>query len=243
MTSIGETRQLPAEVKCFRLRRYYIVVGVFCAVFFSIIGITSTVAAYWNIDGSFPRPKLAALIFGLFWSGFLLLAVWVILAYFRERLFLAGKTIVQLSIIRSRAIDCEHVILVKWRCWPVGGSIVARTHFEKITIYLDNFMAEEREEIIRFFRETFTPVIQDNWSRFEDFHHRFSSPQKFTSRREILATALMFVCFAGIFIYVWFAGLGTQYLFFGIINAAAAFYYFWRACTFKDPRLREEVEP
>src|SRR5438132_3763373 len=83
MTTDADIGQVSTNARCFRLRRYYLVIGVVCAALFAIMGVTSTLAAYWNIDGSFARPKLAALIFGTFWSGFTLLAVWVILAYFR----------------------------------------------------------------------------------------------------------------------------------------------------------------
>lgn len=235
MTATAEIRQLPAGARCFRLRRYYLVVGLLGAAFFSVMGVASTIAAYWNIDGSFPRPRLSALIFGLCGSGFLLLSVSLILAYFRERLFLTGKTIIQMGIIRTRAIDYAQVIHVKWRCWPVGGSIVVRTHFEKATIWLDNFTTKEREEIARFFRETFAHENQDNWPRFEDFTHRASSSQKRTSRNEILFTTLVFACFAGVFIYVGFIGLGIHFLIIGVINTVASFYCLWRLHTYKEP--------
>lgn len=235
MTTTVEIRQLPADAKCFRLRRYFLVAGIFCAVFFSVVGVIFTVAAYWNIDGSFPRPKLAAMLFGIFFSGFTLLAVWVILAYFRERLFLGSKTIIQRGIIRSKAIDFEQVIRVSWRCRPVGASIVARTHFDKVTIYLFNFKTGEREEIVRCFREVFAEEIQDNWPRFEDFTRRCSSPQKPTSRGILFISALTFLCFAGGFGYVWFVGLGIQYLFLGVINAAEELYCLWCFRTCKAP--------
>jgi hypothetical protein len=167
--SKADTRQLPAEARCFRLRRFYLVVGVVSAVFCSVTGAISTVVAYWNIDGSFPRPKLNALILGIFWSGFALLSLWVVLAYFRECLFLASKSVVQHGVFRSRTIDVDGVTRIKWRTWPVGGSIVVQTHSEKATIYLDNFTTEDRGRIIRFFRETFASEIQDNPLRFEDF--------------------------------------------------------------------------
>jgi len=238
MTTTTDKKQLPAEARRFGPRRFYLVVGVLCGVFFSVMGVDSTLAAYWNIDGSFPRPKLAALIFGIGWSGFTLLAVWIILVYFRERLYLANKTIIQNSVIRSRMIHSEDVVHVNWRRWPAGGSIVVQTPSAKIRIGLGSLTKEEREEIIRFFRETFARELQDNWPRFEA--RRLSPPQRLVSRGGILVTASVLMGFAGVFVYCWFAGLGGQYLFIGVINAVASLCYLWRLRTYKDYGLKKE---
>jgi hypothetical protein len=241
MTTTADKRQPPAEARCFGPHRFVLVVGVLCGVFCSVMGVASTLAAYWNIDGSFPRPKLAALIFGIGWSGFTLLAVWIIFAYFRERLYLASKTVIQHSVIRSRTIYCKEVVRINWRRGrPSGGRIVIQTPSAKIKIYLGNFTREEREEIIRFFRETFASELQDNWLRFEDRARRLSPPQRLVSRGGIIVTASVLMGFAGVFVYCWFAGLGGQYLFIGIINVVAALCYLWRLWTYKDYGLTEE---
>jgi hypothetical protein len=242
MSTTTDKAQLHTEARCFRLRRYYLYVGIVCAVFFAAMGIGSTVAALWNFDGSFARPKLAALIFGTFWSGFTLLAVWVIAAYFRERLYFGKGAIVQHGIFRSRTLEIGEVLLIKWRAWPVGGSVVIRTHSEKVTIHLDNFTRDEREELIRFLRETLAVEIQENWSRFEEVLHRSSPPEKRASRGGIITIAVLLMCFAGVFVYCWFAGLGRQYLFIGVVNAVAAIWYLWRIRFIKDDKSMEQPE-
>jgi hypothetical protein len=240
MTTTADTGHGPTAVMCFRPRRYYLIVGVVSAVFFVMIGVTSTVVAYFNIDGSFARPRLAAMIFAVFWSGFTLLAAWRIAAYLRERLFLANNTIVQHGIFRSRTLDVGDVYQVKWRNWPVGGSIVVRTHSEKVKIHLDNFTKGEREEVVLFFRDTFADEIHDNWWHFEECAHSLSSPGKCVSRGAIVLIVAALMCFAGLFVYCWFAGLGAQYLFLGVVNAVAAIWYLCRL-RFVN-RLMEESE-
>jgi hypothetical protein len=217
-------------------------VGVVCAVFFAVMGVSSTVVAYFNSDGSFARPRLAALVFGVFWSGLTLLAAWVIAAYFRERLLLTNQTIVQHGIVGARVIDCGDVVQIRWRSWPVGGSIVVRTHSQKVKIYLDNFTRDEREEIVLFFRETFAHEIQDNRSGFEEHVRKWSPPEKRVSRGGIIAIAAVFICFAGVFVYCWFAGLGAQYLFLGVVNVVAAIWCLWRLRFVKDRRVIEAPE-
>jgi hypothetical protein len=135
---------------------------------FAAIGIVTTVAAIWNIDGSFAYPEVTALIFGTFWSGCTLLGVWIIAAYFRERLLLGKTAIVQHGIFRCRTLESGEVLQIKWRTWPFGADVIIRTHSERIKIYLDNFTEKEREAIVLFLRETFAAELQENWSRFEE---------------------------------------------------------------------------
>jgi hypothetical protein len=241
MSISSDSKQVADGVKCFRLRRDYLVIGIVGTAFFCVMGVTSTVVAYWNIDGSFARQQLTALIFGLFWSGFMLLGVWIILAYFRGRLFLARNMVVQHGIFRSRKVDFEDVICINWRGWPVRGSIVVRTHSQRVVIDLDNFALEDREEIVRCFRETFAEEIQDNWSRFQDYDRKFSRPQRLASRGGIVVTASVLLCGAGVFVYCWFVGLGVQNLLIGVINAIAALWYLWRFWTYKDHNSTQEV--
>lgn len=173
------------------------------------------------------------MIVGLFWSGWTQLSVWVILAYFRERLLLDGKTVRQDGVIRSRMVDCEKAIRLLWRRWPAGGSIILRSRSEKISIHFHNFRAEECAELVRFFRETFPKEIQENWSRFEDCTRRLSPQRRPFSRGGVIASALVLMCVAPIFVYRWFAGLGVQYLLIGVANVAAALCCLWRLWTCK----------
>jgi hypothetical protein len=168
MTTADDVSYLPTDARSYHLRRLYLVIGVACAVFFCTVGVVSTATAYWNVDGSFARPKLAALIFALFWSGLTLLSVWIILAYFRERLFLTDVIIIQRGIIRTKTMRVEEVTHLKWRRVPVGGSIIVYTPTEKIKIEFHNFTTAERYEILVFFRTTFNREIQEDWSYFVD---------------------------------------------------------------------------
>jgi hypothetical protein len=97
----------------YRPRQYYLIVGVLGATFFSTMGIVSFVAAYWNIDGTLPRPLLAAIIFGIFWSAMVLLRVWVLLAYFREHLIVDRTAITQHGILRSTSVRIADATEIK----------------------------------------------------------------------------------------------------------------------------------
>ena len=47
------------------------------------------------------------------------------------------------------------------------------------------------------------------------------------------------MCFAGLFVYCWVAGLGVLYLFLGVFNAVAALWYLWRLRFVKDRSVME----
>lgn len=213
---------LPTRARCYRPRRYYLLVGVVYTVVFAAMGIVSMVVALWNVDGSIARPKLAALIVGTFWSGFTLLGVWIIVAYLRERLVIGEAVIVQRGICRTRALALPDVRQITWRARPVGGSVVVRTPSETATIYLHNFTLAEREELIRFFHEAFAAEIHENWSRFEEVVQRSSGPGKRASRGVKITVVALLMFHAVVFTYCWFVGLGTQYLIVGAVNAAGA---------------------
>ena len=73
-----EARMEHEWTHCYRMRPHFRNVGLVCIVFFAVIGVFSTLAAYFNIDGSFARPELGALVFGLFWSAFTCLGLWLL---------------------------------------------------------------------------------------------------------------------------------------------------------------------
>lgn len=225
----------------FRIRRYYLVLGLVCGGFSAAMGISSTIAAFWNIDGSFPHPKLTALILGTFWSGFTLLACWMIAAYFRERLVLSARRIVQRDVFREQAVDLGAVHRVRWRTWPVGGSIVVYSPAAKIVIYLDNFSRHERAAIVRFIRKNFDESIQERWTQFEESTARASKLPQEPSSGGIVAIACILILFGAVFSYCWHVGLGGQYLALGIVNAVVAVACLWRAYVIR--RRRQSDNP
>ena len=155
------------DVTVYRIRNSYLAVGVICTAFFVAIGVTSVIVAWWNIDGSFRFPKSTAIGFGIFWSAFTALGVWIILAYYRERLFASNQGIRQRGCIRSRTVMFDEVVSGRWRRYPNGGSLVLRSPDRKIVIYFDNFSPDERIELIQFLRSALDDKRQVNWTDFE----------------------------------------------------------------------------
>ena len=218
----------------YRLRRYYLIVGIIGVIVSSAAAVGSAYAAFCNTDGAFAHPIRAAIAYGSFWSVFTLLGVWILLAYSRECLLLDGAQITQHGVIRSKVIHFNDVMHIKWRRIPQGGSVVIRTLTDRLTIYFDNFTVEERQQLISYLHGKFSPDLQEGWSRFEDCNLHVTPHSIQRSRSRSVIRALILFSFAGIFSYRWVAGLGVTWLFIGIANAVAGLCHLWRIVTFAN---------
>ena len=58
--------------------------------------------------------------------------LWLIVAYFRERLFVTMDAITQHGCIARRRINVPDVIQIVWKGIPQVGKIIIRSHFTKI---------------------------------------------------------------------------------------------------------------
>lgn len=216
------------SVACYRLSRPHLILGIVSTTLFLAMDVGSVYAAYWNIDGSFLRPKLAALIFGIFWSCMTLLGLWLILAYFRERLFVSSDAITQQGCLTRKTIDVSNVIQIIWKRIPQGGRVIVRSHLAKIKIYLANFTGDERDDLVQYFHDTFAAEIQTGWSRFIESRQQTKPQSQQNTIRAYTMFSLIFFAFAGIFGYCWGVGLGQQWLVIGVVNALAGMWYLWR---------------
>ena len=214
--------------RCYRLRRRVLIIGVVSTVSCLMFGVTSACAAYWNIDGSFARPRLAAVIFSAFWSCVTLLGMWLIVAYVRCRLYVTDSCISEVGLVASTTIEIDDANRVVWRLIPSSGSVVIRSIDAKIKIGFDDYTPNERDELITFCRTRFRPEIQEGWSQFVE---RFLEPnpkRERHSRVAMLVLLLNLTFFAGSFVYLWLMGRGVQYLVLGIVNALVVLWYLWR---------------
>ena len=233
----SDVADLPMAQNGYRPRRYYLILGVVGVVFFSAAAIGSACVALWNIDGSFAQPVLAAIVFFSCWSVFILLSVWILLAYFRERLFLDKVKIAQKGIFRARVIRLEDVKTLKWRRVPQGGSIVIQTLTDRLKIYFDNFRVQQRHEVISFLHGSFAPELQEGWPQFQECYLQRRQIRR--SRSAAVVCALLLFLFAGIFVYCGIAGLGGKWLIIGVMNTLGGLWYFFRVCRFRDNTANE----
>lgn len=150
----------------YRLKPQYLVLGIVGLVFCFTMDILSVVVAYWNVDGSFPHPKLAALIFTIVWTPFVLLGIWLIVAFFREQYLVMPEGITKWGCVFTTTIAFADVKQVTWNRRPVGGSVIVRDNSSRIKIDFLCFTSAEQDRLIEQLRDKFAVDIQENWTAF-----------------------------------------------------------------------------
>jgi len=231
----------PTKKGPYRLHQEYLITGIVCLVSFSAMTIGVTAAAYWNIDGSFPHPKRSALFHGVFWSAWTILSVWLIVAYYRVRLFLADGSIAEQGVLSKKTINLDEITHIRWRRHPDRGSIVIRAGRKKLTLHLRVYTTEEQREVIAFVRGACKPDIQEGWTRFEESRSPPAKTAALWSRGGTMIIALVLLASSGILIYCWSRELGTGYLIVGILAAVLAFWHLWRLRTLPKKTLNRST--
>ncbi len=219
MPSIDVVNQTASKPRCYRPRRYYLHVGIAGGVLSITTGIGLTALAFLRVDCSLPGPISGLIIPAVICTGFTLISAWIILGYMRERLHLAMSTVTQRGIFRMRTVNVGDITRLKWRGFPVNGSMIIRTYSTKLIIYLDNFAAAERLEICLFFREKVDLSFHEGWSQYEErWLMRRSKPswQGTPMGRVILGT--VFLALAVLFGWCWLSDWGAHYLFFSLLS-------------------------
>lgn len=151
----------------YRLDRRLLRIGVFGTAFVLAIGTASVAAALWNTDGSFARPVSAALFFGVFWSMFLLLGVYITTSAVRSRLYIDADGVRQVGCFRAGTLRWEDVQLARWRMIPRGGSLCLHDGHGRLTVEFGSYVEHDRYEIIALFRDLLREHVQDGWAEFE----------------------------------------------------------------------------
>jgi hypothetical protein len=171
-------------------------------------------------EAPFSTRVVAAVLMACFWSCWFLLSLWLIATYFREQLFINDLHVQQVNVLTTRNIALDDVTSVTWRPVPKGGSVVLRSAATKIKVYLDNFTASERQELIRYCLDAFPPEIQKDWPKFEERILKPPSAQQIIHARRakwvfIVAHVIGAIFFAG----CWATGHGDRFLMLALVNA------------------------
>ena len=211
---------------CYRMRPYFRNVGLIGIAFCAVVGVVSTLGAYVNIDGSFAHPKLASLIFGLFWSAFVFLGVWLLLLYYQYRLFVNNLSLRQKSVLFDLRVDVNHIDVLKWRRLPEGGSVHLSGIFGVLKIELGNFNIVDRGSIVVYLRHAISETRQTGWQEFcEQFSNTPEKKKKANRFNNLLM--LFFAAQAVVFGIMGAMGAGVQYVALSAINATMATYMLW----------------
>jgi len=214
-----------------RVRKSFLIWGVLCAIFFIAFGTWSVFAAALNIDDSFPHPFSMAVFAGVFWGAWFILSLYMIAAYYREKLTVTSRSITHQGVLRTRTTAISDITSAKWRAWTNGGSIVIRYPNSRIKIHFDKFLMDEREQLITGLRELLPEDCQYNWDVFVRSQPLAPThPQKSRSSA-ILCMALFFIT-AAVFVYFWHIQFGPWFLVIGVACGLVGLWYSFRIFRF-----------
>ncbi|HUQ68150.1 MAG TPA: hypothetical protein VM165_01430 [Planctomycetaceae bacterium] len=219
--------------KVYRLRRYYFWVGVVGTIFFGLMDAGSVYAAAFNIDGSFPRPVTFAIVFGIVWTAFFLLGIWLILSAVRERLDWFPDRVHQQRVLGGTTIPFTDIDCAAWWTWPRGACLVLTASGQrKIKVDFENFTSRGRVELIEAFHTTIAPELQRDWDAFAKMVDGELPPamQKIRSRNRTLVLCGIVFASGLLFTAMAFRGGPERWIYHlvAILNYLAALWVFFR---------------
>lgn len=104
-----------------------------------------------------------------------LMSIYIWAAYYVERLTINGTMLSIRSMLQNRQFDVSELACLKWRVYPIGGSIKFSVLGSTARLDLYGYDKEVRLQIIRALRELVPPRIQEGWPMF---CHKVALPLK-----------------------------------------------------------------
>jgi hypothetical protein len=133
--------------------RKYFWTAIFFVAFFGIVDVGTVAIAFFNVDGSFARPYLGAVIFGAFWSAWVLLSLRMLTIALRYELIVSHDGLEQTGAFRSQRLHFDELHSARWRGRPQAGRIVLRSSVERMVVDFSRFSNQDRTEVIDHLRE------------------------------------------------------------------------------------------
>lgn len=217
---------VPEAPREFRVAKKFRNIGMLCTAFAFVAGLSSTFAAYFNIDGSFPRPKLAALSFAILWSPFAALGIWLWCFYYKSKLIVDANGAEQFGMWRTRRIEWLAVHKLIWRRFPAGGSVCLKANGSILKIALGDFTAGDRDELIALLRRATPEEDQVAWDKF-DAQFADSPAKQFRAKRMKIVIAIVFLVHIVIFGGLWLMTRELKYMLAACANGLGGGLLLW----------------
>jgi len=147
--------------RVFRLQKRYWYLGIGCLFFFAAM---LAIPFYARSTGEI-RWAGFWLMVG-FWSFWIGLAVWMLLAYWRYSLVVHDGRLIQRGIVFHDEMGLSEAIELRWKPRPQGGLVLLHSASRKFKIDLSLFEGEERRWLIRWLRLALPESQQVGWGPF-----------------------------------------------------------------------------
>lgn len=222
--TLGDSVTTEEQHRTYRLRRRYFRIGIISTSVFTVMW-GSTIAFLLNAPEAELKARAAAFVLPTAIFGFLIsVGLSLCVTSIRYRLQVSEKSIRHVGVFRTMTIHLDDVREVRWRLFPQFGSCVITSHDHRVVVEFANFLADERTELVNYFRENVGVEYQTDWDLFRDRFFEVSLKRK--QQQEVVnrLVELAFGASAIGFAVVWYSGLGIQYLVISAVNLGAAIY-------------------
>jgi hypothetical protein len=145
----------------FTLRRKYFRIAVTCLPLFVGMLVWSVIGMYTDAPPDRRLAAILAMIGG--WGFFILLTVYVLMAYRKEATILGKDAVQFIGVFTDRTIRLADVKRARWYCYGKPWRLKIVTERCKRTIWFDNFYPDQTAEIVRYFRDRLDASVQGGW--------------------------------------------------------------------------------
>ncbi|QDU11195.1 hypothetical protein V202x_46140 [Gimesia aquarii] len=146
----------------FRYNPLYL--GVLSGIFWFLLGTASVLVAYLNPDGAFKNPQKFILFCTTSYSVMILLSIWLVLSYYRERLVITDSTITLHGVFRKKTFFLSDITRLIW--FTRFGKIILESPQGQMKLSQGKLTDFERAEIVAFLYDSVDQKLQVDWSKF-----------------------------------------------------------------------------
>ena len=131
-----------------------------------MLGVIGTYAAFFNIDGSFPKPILAAACIAAFALTWVLITVWATLFYARHKVTIDQQEMKIVGAFTTTNIRLDLIEEVRWQKIGELSRVVLISNSGRAVIDLDNFSKHDKKQITNFVRSIIPLQKHVGWEKF-----------------------------------------------------------------------------
>jgi hypothetical protein len=158
--------------------------GIVFIVFFTCLAVASPVALRLEAprvqDACSGTRELMVTAVTAFWSCWVVLGIWNLLDFFYHSIALSDENVRFAGIFGKRTIALAGIERVRWyghyrlKLFSTAGSRV---------VWLGNYRQEQRNQLIRYFRERLPSELQDGWKDFVEYDRQHRSEMEAIRKR------------------------------------------------------------
>ena len=146
----------------FRLHKSLLHLGIVSSVALLAAVVLCVAVSVQNVPAAQPIGIAGTIVFG---SG-LVLSLYLLRAYFVERLTIKGTTLSVRSTFQDREFEVCELTRLRWRLQPPRGSIFFYVLGSRTRLDLHGFPIADRLRMIRVLREVVPTEVQEGWPAF-----------------------------------------------------------------------------